>query len=597
MKKANILIVEDERIVAEDIKSSLLEMGFGVVGIASSGVDAIKKSKIENPGLVLMDIMLEGDMNGIETSEQIRVLFNIPVVFLTAYTDEDIITRAKKTEPYGYIVKPFEDIELVSTIEVALYKHKMETKLRQNEAWLSTTLRSIGDAVITTDAKAKITFINPIGENLTGWKQEEAIGKELTDVYNIINEKTQEKFENPVDKLLLNDSNIIPADHAILISKNGIKIPIDESGSPIKDLNGNIIGIVLIFRDITKRRQAEEELQIKNVEIANQNKEFETINEELYLKNEQLKKAKKITEESEERYRSLIEINSSIIWTTDANGGFVTPQLSWENFTGQSWDEQKGYGWTKKIHPDDTDHILKVWNKAIKDMSIYETYGRVWNNNLEEWRDFEVRAIPLKNKDGTVREWVGGITDITERKKAEQELIKAKGEAEKKEMLIKQQYNAIHTSEEELISSNEELQATSDALKINYKELKKAKEKAEESDQLKTEFINNMSHEIRTPMNGILGFSSFLNKPDLSEEKRKQFIKIIQNSGKQLLHIIDDILEISKLGTKQIKPQFEEICLNDLLLELFSIFDIKAKENKTPLYLKKMYYYYRWRKT
>lgn len=125
-----------------------------------------------------------------------------------------------------------------------------------------------------------------------------------------------------------------------------------------------------------------------------------------------------------------------------------------------------------------------------------------------------------------------------------------------------------------------------DKLNKQYFELKKAKEKIEESDKLKTEFINNMSHEIRTPMNGILGFSELLKNSELSYAKRKYFINIIQNSGKQLLHVIDDILEISRLGTKQVKFNKEEVCLNELMFELFSIFDIKAKENKTPLYLK-----------
>ncbi|MBN2662516.1 MAG: response regulator [Bacteroidales bacterium] len=126
---------------------------------------------------------------------------------------------------------------------------------------------------------------------------------------------------------------------------------------------------------------------------------------------------------------------------------------------------------------------------------------------------------------------------------------------------------------------------TTELLKTK-EELIIAKEKAEESDRLKTEFINNMSHEIRTPLNGILGFSKLLNKTDKSEEKRKHYINIIQNSGKQLMRIIDDILEISALGTKQVKVIKKEIYLNEMLLELFSIFDIKAKEKKIPLYLK-----------
>jgi len=123
--------------------------------------------------------------------------------------------------------------------------------------------------------------------------------------------------------------------------------------------------------------------------------------------------------------------------------------------------------------------------------------------------------------------------------------------------------------------------------RINFiNEITFAKQQAEESDQLKTEFLNNMSHEIRTPMNGILGFSDMLSNPNLSDEKRQNFVGIIKNSGNQLLQIIDDILEISKLETKQIKVREEEICLNNLLLQLFSIFDIKAKEQEMPLYLK-----------
>jgi PAS domain S-box-containing protein len=132
-----------------------------------------------------------------------------------------------------------------------------------------------------------------------------------------------------------------------------------------------------------------------------------------------------------------------------------------------------------------------------------------------------------------------------------------------------------------------EIKEAKEKLIFQNSELIIAKETAEQSNKLKTEFINNMSHEIRTPLNGILGFSDFLNDQDITEETRKYYVQIIKNSGQQLLHIIDDILEISELGTRQSKLNIEEVCINDLILELFSVLDKKAKENKTPLYIKK----------
>ena len=201
-------------------------------------------------------------MDGIETAGQIHSLFDIPVVYLTAYADEKTIERAKITEPFGYLIKPFKERELHITIEIALYKHEMEKKLKESERrlreknqWLVAVIESIGDAVIATDPEGTIQLMNPIAEALTGWNQKEALGKTLTDVFNIISEENDKKIEDPVTKAIREDMFYGLAERTVLISKQGIKMPVDIIGSTIKTDGNSIIGIVLIFYDIIERNR------------------------------------------------------------------------------------------------------------------------------------------------------------------------------------------------------------------------------------------------------------------------------------------------------------------------------------------------------
>src|SRR5574340_1362289 len=148
MEDAKILIVEDEAIIACDLQKRLEHQGYTITSAVATGEDAIKKAGESSPDLVLMDIALLGELDGIDAATQIRRLFDIPVVYVTAYADERVLERAKLTEPFGYILKPFDDRELRSVIEMALYKSAIEKKVRDREEWLSTVLHSIGDGVI-----------------------------------------------------------------------------------------------------------------------------------------------------------------------------------------------------------------------------------------------------------------------------------------------------------------------------------------------------------------------------------------------------------------------------------------------------------------
>jgi hypothetical protein len=267
MVKAKILVVEDERVVALSIQNRLEALGYSVTANVISGEAALAGIPQNPPDLVLMDIRLKGKIDGIEAAAQMRQQFQLPVVYLTAYNDEETLERAKFTEPYGYLLKPFESKDLSTTIEVALYKHKMEQKLREREQWLTTTLKSIGDAVITTDPQQAITFMNPVAEALTKWTQQDALGQELNQIFLTINEMTREAIPNPVTLSLEQGKTVSLENHTLLINKEGEEIPIDDSAAPIKNDSEQILGAVLVFHDVIEQRQIQAWLERTNADL------------------------------------------------------------------------------------------------------------------------------------------------------------------------------------------------------------------------------------------------------------------------------------------------------------------------------------------
>ena len=265
---SQILVVEDEIIIAEDLQNKLKKMGYSVPAVVSSGEDAIRKVKENNPDLVLMDIIIHGEIDGIETVEKIHSFSDVPVIYLTAYADQTTLERAKITGPFGYLLKPFKERELLITIEMAIYKHQMEKKLkesekrlRESERWLSAAIKSIGDGVIATDLKGVIKIMNPFAEALTGWKQEEASGKHLSTIFNVASSQKNKNVEDPVVKVIREGSFYGLSDQTILITKNNMEIPIDLIGTPITDEKNDIIGVVLVFYDIIERKQQEDRIR------------------------------------------------------------------------------------------------------------------------------------------------------------------------------------------------------------------------------------------------------------------------------------------------------------------------------------------------
>lgn len=244
-----IFIVEDERIVAEDIRMTLESFGYEVPGIAASRDQALAEIRQTLPDLVLMDIVLKGPGDGVETARLVREQLDIPVVFLTAHADHATLHRAKVTEPFGYILKPFEGHELYSGIEIALYRHQVEKRIDEHERWLAMILGSIADGVIAADAMGTIRFFNGAAERISGWTQAEAAGCDLAEVYRVWDESDGTPREVPsLPALLANPDQHGAHQVRRLTRRDGGTILVEQSIAPISDGSRAVSGSVVVFR-------------------------------------------------------------------------------------------------------------------------------------------------------------------------------------------------------------------------------------------------------------------------------------------------------------------------------------------------------------
>lgn len=262
-----ILVVEDERIVALDLATTLNNLGYTVAGSVSSGEAAIEQALKLRPSLVLMDIRLAGKMDGIQAAEGIRKEADLPIIYLTAHSDDPTLVRARNTGPFGYVVKPFKTDALHCAIEIALHKHEIEAKLRERELWLATTLSSIADGVVATDAETRVKFLNPVAEALTGWSSVEAVGKIAEEVLRLVSNETQAQLGNPLRQALLERTTKSVDENVDLVGKSGKATPIHDSAAPILGDAGEVLGGVMVFRDITEQRRAQEEIKRLNAEL------------------------------------------------------------------------------------------------------------------------------------------------------------------------------------------------------------------------------------------------------------------------------------------------------------------------------------------
>jgi len=249
MRAKRIVVVEDETIVAADLEARLRSRGYDVAGTTGSGKEASSLAERVRADLVLMDIQLGGNFDGIDAAEQITTNLDIPVVFLTAHADETTFERAKITSPFGYVLKPFGDRELHTAIEMGLYRHAAEGRIRKTQQWLEAVLENLGNALVVTDQWGLVEVMNSAASMLSGWTREEAHLKPFDEVFGIVDAVRQEPVRFPREGVTVPD---VPRS-LLLITRAGDKIPVDCSASPVRDRDGRMTGMVWLLANRSQR--------------------------------------------------------------------------------------------------------------------------------------------------------------------------------------------------------------------------------------------------------------------------------------------------------------------------------------------------------
>jgi diguanylate cyclase (GGDEF)-like protein/PAS domain S-box-containing protein len=396
MPRARILIVEDEQIVALDIQGTLESCGYTIVGQTHRGDEAIKKAAELHPDLIIMDIGLKGEMDGIEAAKQIRSRFDLPVIFLTAFANLPTIERARKAEPYGYIIKPFEERDLVINIEMALYKHGMERKLSESENKFHNVVEHASDGIILNDSHGNIIEWNPAIEKITGLKRSDVIGRPASEITFLLlpSEKKSEKIkeENEEEwKQAIQDGYINPDRMAEREIENlqGAHRIIQSNGFAIETKHEKLGGVII--RDITENKRAEDALRV-----------------------------------AEADYRAIFERAPVGIFRSTVEGQFVKVNQVMAGMYGYASPEEMIL------------NVKSIATQMYTEPMLRKKFTRLLAENGESldfesldrrkdgstfWASMNARAV--KNAAGEVLYYEGFVTDITERKQIEESVIKS----------------------------------------------------------------------------------------------------------------------------------------------------------------------------
>ncbi len=403
-----IMVVEDEVVIAMRLQQRLTSMGFDITGVAYSGEDAVEQARRLRPDLILMDIMIPGKLDGIAAAKVIKAELNIPVVFLTAFSEDKIIERAKQAEPYGYILKPFQDREIKAVVEIALYKNEMEKALGESEKRFRDFLDNLGDAAYEADAFGNITYTNNAAETLTGLLLKKLIGKPFLPLFEEKSQRTavdvyQRTLNGEHPEFELNFTN-----GKIARFKN----------EPLIDKGGKIIGVFGVARDITKHIKAKEALK-----------------------------------KSEELYRALAENSGVGFWQTTLDGRMIYINPAMRRML-EIEDSEELHGQTyHSFYNAESQEIIKR-ELAKREKGLSSTYEVELIGKKGTKRNVMISGAPIFLSEDKIHSAIATFTDITDKKRAENALMKAHDELEHR---VKERTSELRNALEEIKRSEKEL--------------------------------------------------------------------------------------------------------------------------------------------
>ncbi len=397
MTKAKVLIVEDDTLTAVGFKEILTQIGYTICALAGSGEDAIKKAELHQPDVVLMDIMLEGELGGVEAADQIRARFDIPIIFLTSYIDEALLRRARVTDPFGYLIKPCHPRELYATIELAIFKHQesvyreaVEEELRRSRQELDTILQGLAEGVTVQSPTGKLVYVNEVAARQIGYASAADLMKvpviELMKKFEITHEdgRALALHELP-GRRAIQEKHSIAATLRYLNKETGEERWSIVKSSPVFHDNGEVRLAINVFHDITEQKKSDEQLG------------------------------------REHAFRRAVEAAvSSGIATVDLSGRQTYVNPAFCKMVGWTEAELVGQMPPYKYWPEDEqDNIARAFQTTINGEAPPHGFEVRFRRSNGEIFDANVVVSPLRTNDVELSGWLASITDITGRKKTE----------------------------------------------------------------------------------------------------------------------------------------------------------------------------------